>query len=71
MKSFQGKIVINERRIESIDENPGSLIIINENTQSEFINAWAYPGFSDCHGHVAALGSKLNELDLSKCRSAE
>ncbi|MCL5990479.1 MAG: amidohydrolase [Bacteroidetes bacterium] len=71
MKPFQGKIILKKNRIESIEWIPGSVIIINDNTFAEFKNAWAYPGFVDCHGHVAALGSKLSELDLSKCRSAE
>ncbi|TAL68588.1 MAG: amidohydrolase [Bacteroidetes bacterium] len=71
MKLFQGKIIINNGRIESTDFTPGSVIIINKGKVLEFKDAWAYPGFVDCHGHIAALGSKLTELDLSKCRSAE
>ena len=71
MKPFQGKIIINNGRIESSDFIPGSITIINNGIISEFSNCWLYPGFVDCHGHVAALGSKLTELDLSKCTGAE
>ncbi|MBI5326001.1 MAG: amidohydrolase [Ignavibacteriae bacterium] len=71
MLPFQGKIIIEKNRIVATETFPGSVLIINKGKSNEFINSWAYPGFVDSHGHVAALGSKLTELDLSKCSSDE
>lgn len=66
--SFQGEILIRKGKIVNIQRNKGFVKIITENRIFQFDNAYALPGFSDSHGHVAALGTKLNGLDLSQCK---
>ena len=69
--SFQGTIRIKNGRIGHLSEEPGFVRVINEKESYYYSNSFALPGFTDSHGHLASLGSKLNGLDLYKCVSAE
>ncbi len=71
MNCFQGKITINNGRIKLLEKDRNNLEIITENNKYSFENAYAYPGFTDSHGHVLALGKQLNGINLSVMNSAE
>ncbi|MFH1051454.1 MAG: amidohydrolase [bacterium] len=69
--SFQGKLKVVDGKIMYVSKGK-DFVQIDTNLQSYFFeNAFALPGFSDSHGHIAALGSKLNGLDFLDCLSSE
>ncbi len=69
--SFQGTIMVENGKIRNIS-NDKDFVQIDANEKSYFFgNAFALPGFSDSHGHIASLGSKLNGLNFSNCESSE
>ncbi|MFC2130825.1 amidohydrolase [Bacteroidota bacterium] len=70
-KSFQGNIVVRDGKIVTLSEGIGFVTIETDENIIRFENAWANPGFTDSHGHIAALGSKINGLNLSDALSAE
>jgi predicted amidohydrolase YtcJ len=69
--SFQGIIKTEKGRIRYMKTIPGFVQIDSENNSFYFKNAFALPGFTDSHGHIASLGSKLTGLDLSACSDSE
>jgi predicted amidohydrolase YtcJ len=71
MNPFQKKIIVDNNKIKSIEPCDKSVVLIIEGIEYSFTNCWAYPGFVDSHGHVAALGSKLQGLNLTLAHSAE
>jgi predicted amidohydrolase YtcJ len=71
MTAFQGKINIENGIVKSVSSEPGAVTIVKDGTDLKFPNAWVYPGFSDAHGHISALGSKLSNINLSQAKSQE
>jgi predicted amidohydrolase YtcJ len=73
MRIFQGTLRIKGGVIESLIPGSSKLrIIINDyGKELDLGNSYAIPGLLDSHGHVAALGKKLNGLSLNDCQSAE
>lgn len=76
MKPLQGEITIKNNKITSKQALAGhSKIIISGSGVPDniynFPNGWIYPGFADSHGHVTALGRKLNGLNLNEATSFE
>lgn len=69
MNSGQFNILIENGIIKDVVNTPDSIHIISEDFNLQLDNAWVYPGFVDSHGHLLALGKKLNTLDLSDCKS--
>lgn len=71
MYAYQGKIQIEKGQISGLQKKPGGVWIVSDNKEYFFKDAYAYPGLKDSHGHIAALGKKLNGLALTDCKSAE
>lgn len=71
MKKFQGKIEIESGKIKYLEESSGFILIILDQKEYLFENAWALTGITDSHGHIAALGSKLSGLNLDDAKSSE
>jgi predicted amidohydrolase YtcJ len=73
MRIFQGTIKIKGGVIESLIPQSSKLRIILSDLGKEYDlgNSYAIPGLVDSHGHIAALGKKLNGLSLNDCQSAE
>ncbi len=63
---FQGEIVIRKGRIESLKEFSGGVKIDSDAGESAYFeNSTAFPGFADCHGHVAGYGNELGGVPLA------
>ena len=69
MRIGQFNILVENGLISDVRNTPGSIHIISDGFDLQLDNAWLYPGFVDSHGHLFALGNKLNTLDLSDCKS--
>jgi len=69
MKPVQIKINIADGKIAGVTNTPGEISLVSEHSSKTIIDAWLYPGFVDAHGHIVALGQKLNSLNLNDCRS--
>ncbi len=57
--------------ITGIDTAEGPAVINIDGKATSYANGCIYPGFTDYHGHIAALGKKLNGVALNDCRSAD
>ena len=73
MKIFQGILKISNGKIRDLipGENNLRIILTDEGVEYDYGNSYAIPGLVDSHGHIAALGKKLNGLSLNDCNSAE
>ena len=71
MKSGQLNIHIKNGIIQSVENAHSEVNIFTQDNKYSFKDAFVFPGFTDSHGHIAALGKKLNSLDLSDCLSAQ
>jgi predicted amidohydrolase YtcJ len=73
MNIFQGKIIVSKGKIIDLIPQQSTLRIVFADSDKEydFGNSYAIPGLVDSHGHIAALGKKLNGLSLNDCKSAE
>ena len=71
MRIGQFKILIENGIIKEYENTPGGVHIISDEFDLKLDNAYVYLGFIDAHGHLLALGKKLNTLDLSDCKSSD
>ena len=75
MKPKQSEITIIDKKIASIKTsfNYSKIIIKSKNQTQEYVfkDGFVYPGFTDSHGHIFALGTQLNGLNLNNAKSAE
>jgi predicted amidohydrolase YtcJ len=69
MQAFQGIIYIGNGKISGMEPDAGYVRIIAENSDEKFPGAFAYPGLTDSHGHVGALGANASGTDLSQAHS--
>jgi len=71
MEPIRAKIDIEKGIITKIEPIQKGLQINTEGENVFYPNSWAYPGFSDAHGHIAGLGISLHILNFENTRSAE
>ena len=69
--TMRAEITISNGIITEINESSSDAKIIIHGHVYEFENAHIFPGFVDSHGHVAALGEKLNGLAFDNIGSQE
>jgi predicted amidohydrolase YtcJ len=64
MKCFQGEIEVNNNKIFSLKNQEGFINIFTNDKEYVFPNCWAFPGFTDHHGHLLALGTRQMQINL-------
>lgn len=71
MQCFQGEIEVYNNKIFSLKNKKGILKILSKGKEYEFQNCWAFPGFTDHHGHLLALGTRQIQINLFGLKSLD
>ena len=71
MQCFQGEIEVNNNKIFSLKNQEGFINIFTNDKEYVFPNCWAFPGFTDHHGHLLALGTRQMQINLFGLKSLD
>jgi len=71
MQCFQGQIELKKGKIFSLKHQEGIIKILLNGKIIEYKNCWAFPGFTDHHCHLLALGTRQMQINLFGLKSLE
>lgn len=71
MLEYKGIINIERDRIISLEGSENLIVKIDGNEIDFGKNAYAYPGFTDSHGHIAGYGMRKMEVNFSETESID
>ena len=67
---LQAIVQIENGKIKSIEKTSGRATLIIDGKQFDYPGGWLYPGMTDAHGHVAALGKFKRGMAVVGTKSA-